>query len=209
MPGARASYAGGISRLPMPTMQDTFPIASRPSSRLLLIEADPNARALLVASLERWNHTVSCADLPTVLGQPSLLARSAMLLLDPTAPLGWRTLRRVRERAPRLPVMAMLPGDDYFDRVLALESGADAVIAKPVDLRELHARILSLLARSREAAVQPQEEGVALRFGRWRLDPVRRRLDGPGGGRRRHRAAGAQRGPARLAPAPQAQRRRP
>lgn len=65
------------------------------------------------------------------------------------------------------------------DRILGLELGADDYVAKPVDLRELLARIRSVLRRR---ASRPTEPPGALGFEGWSIDPSARRLTAPGGG---------------------------
>jgi len=65
------------------------------------------------------------------------------------------------------------------DRILGLELGADDYVAKPVDLRELLARIRSVLRRR---SPRPTELPGALDFEGWRIDPSARRLTAPGGG---------------------------
>jgi len=145
---------------------------------VLLIDPDPASARLLAATLARWGHRVSVGDLEA-LARPD--TRVGLILMDPVDPRGrgWTALRGLRARS-RVPVLAMLGGDDSFDRVLALESGADAIIGKPVELRELRARMQGLLLRQVSAA-QAQAGAGALSFGRWRLDPATRRLIGPGG----------------------------
>ena len=153
------------------------------STQVLLIDPDPLARQMLVETLYRWGHVVTTGD-ESALGNPHLTTRAELLLLDPSGPGGraWPLLRTLRERS-RLPIVVMLSGDDTFDRVLALESGADAIIAKPVDVRELRARMLGLLSRDAVAPAAPTAAvpASAVRFGRWILDPATRRLNGPGG----------------------------
>jgi len=157
-----------------------FDTAQTEASRahVLLIDPDPLSSRRLAETLRHWGHPVSFGQSAAVTEQ-SLIGRSDLLLLDPGGPAGqgWQRLRRLRELS-RLPIIVMLAGDEVLDRVLALESGADAVIAKPVDLRELRARMLGLLARNSSPT---GSSGAALQFGRWRLDASPRRLSGPGG----------------------------
>jgi two-component system phosphate regulon response regulator OmpR len=83
----------------------------------------------------------------------------------------------------------MLTGKgDLIDRVAGLEAGADDYIAKPFHLREVLARIRTVLRRGRTsatpaAATEPEStvEQEALVFQGWRLDLVRRELRRPGG----------------------------
>jgi len=151
-------------------------------TQVLLIDPDPASSRILAAALTRWGHLVNVGDL-SVLGNRMLTGRAELIMLDPGWPggQGWMALRILRAHS-RVPVLAMLAGDDSFDRVLALESGADAIIAKPVDVRELRARMQGLLVRRAEAAAaSPAAAADSISFGRWRLDAAARRLVGPGG----------------------------
>ena len=150
------------------------PPTSLPSAQVLLIDPDPMSRQMIAGWLTQWGHQVTAGS-DALLLERAPTARIELLLLDPSSPGGasWQRLRDLRERS-RLPILVMLPGDDAFDRVLALESGADAVMAKPVDARELRLRMHGLLARAEQPA-------GSLQFGRWRLDAASRRLCGPGG----------------------------
>ncbi|MET0519621.1 MAG: response regulator transcription factor [Burkholderiaceae bacterium] len=150
------------------------PPKSLSSAQVLLVDPDPLSRSLIREWLEHWGHQVSAGSDPALLDRAPV-ARVDLLLLDPSGAGGqaWQRLRNLRRRS-RLPIIAMLPGDDAFDRVLAFESGADVVIAKPVDARELRLRMQGLIG-------QAQQAGNSLRFGRWTLEAVTRRLCGPGG----------------------------
>jgi two-component system phosphate regulon response regulator OmpR len=72
----------------------------------------------------------------------------------------------------------MLTGrDDVVDRIVGLEVGADDYIAKPFHLREVLARLRTVLRRSQPAAPVPNEESKeVIRFAGWHLDLGRRQL---------------------------------
>ena len=73
-----------------------------------------------------------------------------------------------------------------LDRVVGLELGADDYLVKPYDLRELLARIRSLLRRLDAAPARRAPEaapGRVVTFGDMRLDLAARRLDRAGSGR--------------------------
>src|SRR5690606_17431802 len=77
-------------------------------------------------------------------------------------------------------VMATAVGD-VVDRIVGLELGADDYIAKPLDLRELLARIRAVLRRrSRPEAADPPRPAT-VRFGGHRFDTTHRRLLDPDG----------------------------
>jgi len=77
---------------------------------------------------------------------------------------------------------------DTVDRVIGLEVGADDYLAKPFDLRELLARVRSLIRRSRpvpEEDLAPEKghaDDVRV-FAGWRLDLRARHLSAPDGKR--------------------------
>jgi len=63
---------------------------------------------------------------------------------------------------------------DEFDKVLALEIGADDYVTKPFGMRELAARIRAVLRRTARGAAAPGGEGgKVLRRGDLTIDPER------------------------------------
>ena len=144
------------------------------SSVVLVVDADEQARERACSLLEAWGHIVHFGTSAAELERLRQL-RTDLVLIDPcdSGGQGWPALRKLRATARGVSVLATLASDEPFDRVLALESGADAVIAKPLDPRELRARLGSLLERD--------TANSSLQFGRWRLDSSARRLFGPGG----------------------------
>ena len=66
------------------------------------------------------------------------------------------------------------------DHIVALELGADDYISKPCDLRQLLARVRSVLRRTRgDRGVHSRAEKPSLLFEGWRLDLSRRQLRSP------------------------------
>jgi DNA-binding response OmpR family regulator len=66
--------------------------------------------------------------------------------------------------------------DDVVDKVIGLEMGADDYITKPFSLRELEARIKSVLRRSKAPAHDGARDDVPIIRGRLRIDPARREV---------------------------------
>ena len=103
-----------------------------------------------------------------------------LLILDIAMPgeTGLSIARRIRARSG-VPIVMLTAADDVVDRVVGLELGADDYIAKPFDLRELRARIETVLRRGR-LTTDPQPEQPAparlVRFGDLNLDLDARRL---------------------------------
>ena len=69
-------------------------------------------------------------------------------------------------------IMMLTASGDVVDRIVGLEMGADDYLAKPVDLRELQARIKAVLRRGRlSGQVAKVDDGAeVVQFGRCRLD---------------------------------------
>ncbi|MET0210961.1 MAG: response regulator transcription factor [Burkholderiaceae bacterium] len=155
-------------------MSASFP-DSATGTHLLLLDPDTHARLRCAAVLRAWGYRVTESSEPALLDRIPLLPVD-LALLDPSdvREAGWSALTRLRQRS-RLPVIVLLQHDSTLERVLALERGADAVVPKDGEPRELQARIRALL-RPREG--DPAE---VLMFGRFRLEPMTRRLTGPGG----------------------------
>lgn len=68
---------------------------------------------------------------------------------------GLSLIRFIKERHPRLAVIMLTSTASAIDRVVGLELGADDYLAKPAELRELVARIRSVLRRARLAEPEP------------------------------------------------------
>jgi len=70
---------------------------------------------------------------------------------------------------------------ESIDRVVGLELGADDYVTKPFDLRELLARVRSVLRRTVETTPLVSAQADTLRFAGFRLDLAARELKDPHG----------------------------
>ena len=98
------------------------------------------------------------------------------------------SLTRYLRDTSRAGILILTGKGDAVDRIVGLEMGADDYLAKPFELRELLARVRSILRRTHAGAVaqspaaepaQPADAGPAervLSFDRYRLDLLQRRL---------------------------------
>ena len=97
---------------------------------------------------------------------------------------GFSLTRHLREHW-RGPVIIVTGRGESVDRVVGLELGADDYVTKPFDLRELLARVRSVLRRT--TALPPVKVAVKadeprrLSFDGWVLDPQSHSLSGPQG----------------------------
>jgi len=108
-----------------------------------------------------------------------------LVILDVNMPGedGLTLARRLREHSDVCIIMLTAAGETV-DRVVGLEMGADDYIGKPFDLRELLARVRTVLRRRAQVtalASAAEAPTNRVRFGRWVLDLDAHQLIGPDG----------------------------
>ena len=79
------------------------------------------------------------------------------------------------------PVIIVTGRGDSVDRIVGLEVGADDYVTKPFELRELLARIRSVLRRSGERPRRTSSRSVVYRFAGYRFELDSRTLTAPSG----------------------------
>lgn len=121
--------------------------------RLFVIDDDVAFCALVAEFLERDGFEVSLAHDGVSGLERALQSNWHAIVLDVMLPglTGFDVLRRLRERS-RIPVIMLTARGEPVDRIVGLEMGADDYVPKPVDPRELAARIRAVLRRSESRA---------------------------------------------------------
>jgi two-component system phosphate regulon response regulator OmpR len=155
------------------------------SAHILVVDDDPRIRQMLTRYFENEGYQVSAvADGQ---GMRDALRRDAIdiVLLDLILGGGEDGLMLVREvrTSSDMPIIMLSGRDDVVDRIVGLEMGADDYIAKPFHLREVLARLHSVLRRHHAPppqAIDGEGEDV-IRFNGWVLNPRERRLVAPEG----------------------------
>ncbi len=120
-----------------------------PSSTILVLASNPAAGAALEVPLTATGYQV------TITADPDDAVRRAadfaLVVIDVgSGPrTGVEVCREIRGTAAysSIPVLCLCQSDDVEERVRFLEAGADDVVAKPFDTRELEARVEALLVR--------------------------------------------------------------
>ena len=150
------------------------------SENLLVVDDDEDIRELLRTYLGSVGYTVLEAADAKALRAVLTTHPVDLILLDQRLPDadGLVLAREIRADSD-VGIIIITGFGQPADRILGLELGADDYVAKPVDLRELLARIRSVLRRR---ASRPTEPPGALGFEGWSIDPSARRLTAPGGG---------------------------
>ncbi|MEO0820968.1 MAG: response regulator [Pseudomonadota bacterium] len=126
---------------------------------VIVCDDEQDVREMLSEYLERRGFRISTAG--TAAAMRARLAEGAAdaVLLDIKMPGedGLSALRGLRATSD-IPVIMLTATAEVVDRILGLEMGADDYLAKPVDLRELEARLKSVLRRSVRSAEGPAGE---------------------------------------------------
>jgi two-component system response regulator VicR len=145
------------------------------SARILVVDDEPPIVDMLSYNLQRANYEVITArDGEEALvkarqEQPDLIILDLMLpRLDGLEVC--RALRRERD----VPIIMLTARDSEVDRVVGLELGADDYVVKPFSVRELMARVRSVLRRAMPRPLQEADDIV--RAGTLTVDVARREV---------------------------------
>jgi two-component system phosphate regulon response regulator OmpR len=144
------------------------------SARILVCDDEPDVREMLAEYLARRGFEVTAAADAAELHATLAGGGVDLVLLDINMPGedGLTALRTIRGAGDTTPVVLLTARGETIDRIVGIEMGADDYLAKPVDLRELEARIKAVLRRVPVPAEpdHPAEAGQRHRFGKCWLD---------------------------------------
>lgn len=145
------------------------------NATILVVDDDPKIRTLLRRCFEGEGAiVVEAHDKRSAL---DAIARHAVDLitldLDLGADNGVDIARKIRTTS-QVPVVMVTAKDDVIDKVVGLEIGADDYITKPFHLREVVARVRSVLRRTRS---EPQAPIADTASPAWRFDGLEAVLD--------------------------------
>ncbi len=126
-------------------------------STILIVEDDEAIRAAYKITLSGAGYRVVDARDGLEALEVTRRENPALILLDLDMPVvnGWQTLERLRENGFTQSVIILTGHTDVEDRVKGLSAGADDYLGKPCDLRELIARVNTVLRRSQPAVSAP------------------------------------------------------
>jgi two-component system OmpR family response regulator len=153
------------------------------AARLLVVDDEEDIRELLDTYLTGYGFEVrtvaSGAQMRAALGE----SPCDLVLLDLGLPgEDGLTLARELRADPTIGIIIVTGRGQPVDRIIGLEVGADDYVAKPFELRELLARVRSVLRRIQGApppASAPAAAGDRLRFEGWLIDLAARSLHRP------------------------------
>ena len=146
---------------------------------LLVVEDDENISTAISEYFSRAGYNVKTAEDGLAGVQSALNDHPDAIVLDLMLPKmdGLAVCKELRQKAPYIPILMLTAKDDVVDKVLGLEMGADDYITKPFSLRELEARIKSVLRRSRTGGIaEASADEAPIVRGKLRIDPAKREV---------------------------------
>jgi len=149
------------------------------SQHIIIVDDEAPAREMVGDYLKMHGFAVTlCDGGKSLRGAIETGAPPDLVVLDLNMPEedGLSIIRDLKSRN-NVPVIMLTATASPIDRVVGLELGADDYVAKPCELRELMARIRSVLRRSAPVKTQPTDAAAAkaakdplVRFGTKWLD---------------------------------------
>lgn len=119
---------------------------------IYLLEDDESIRELVCYSLNKTGSKAEGFSVPSQLYAALDAALPELVILDVMLPHedGISILKRLRAsaRTAHIPIIMLTARDSEFDKVVALDAGADDYVTKPFGVMELIARVKAILRRS-------------------------------------------------------------
>lgn len=125
------------------------------SKKILIVEDDGNIRELLRLYLEREGYEITEAANGEEGVELWRKINPDMIPLDVMMPImdGWQVCKIIRKES-KVPIIIMTAKGETFDKVNGLEMGADDYIVKPLEMREVIARVRAIFRR-----LAPEDSG--------------------------------------------------
>jgi two-component system KDP operon response regulator KdpE len=144
------------------------------TTRVLVVDDEPQMRRLLRTSLEARGYAVSLASDGAGALQRAAAEQPDIVLLDLGLPDldGQEVCRRLREWS-QAPIIVLTVRDAEHDKVAALDAGADDYLTKPFGMDELMARIRAALRR---VSPDTQASATVVETGGVQIDLAQRRV---------------------------------
>ncbi len=153
------------------------------NGHILVVDDEQEIRTLVQDYLSGEGYRVSTAENGEEMHR--ILAQSPvdLVILDLMLPGqdGLSLARSLRSQSG-VGIVILTGRGEIVDRIIGLEMGADDYLAKPFNLRELLARVKSVLRRVQvPAAAEKPAARSRVRFAGWQLDLASRELTAPSG----------------------------
>jgi len=167
-------------QLPVEPRSSTDSVAeSAVPAHILVVDDDAQMREMIAEYLGEYDFRVTGVADGEAMRKVLACNVVDLIVLDLRLPAedGMHIARALRAESS-MPIIILTGRKDDVDRIMGLELGADDYLTKPVNLRELLARIRTVLRRSHAhpSETSSAEKVRAYRFGGWELDLRSRKL---------------------------------
>ena len=117
--------------------------------KILLVEDEESIRGFLRINFQRENFQVIECESGEEGVRKALIEKPDIAILDVMLPgmNGFEVCQKLRESFPRMGIIMLTAKGETFDKVLALEIGADDYVVKPFEPKELLARVKAVMRR--------------------------------------------------------------
>lgn len=142
------------------------------AAHIVIVDDDSDTREEIQEYLTRQHYRVSTADGGASMRRILEVEPADLIIVDLTMPEehGLALVSSIRKTS-NSGIIILTGNLDPFDRVAGLELGADDYLCKPCNLRELLARVRSVLRRAKGANDTASVNDMAsLEFAGWKLD---------------------------------------
>ncbi len=139
--------------------------------QILIVEDDNAVANLIAATLETQDYAYKRAENGTEAVMEALSCKPDVVLLDLGLPDmdGVEIIRKIRSWS-NMPIIVVSARSEDFDKVSALDAGADDYLTKPFSVDELLARLRVALRRVRYDSNRLSEESSSYENGDLRID---------------------------------------
>jgi DNA-binding response OmpR family regulator len=143
--------------------------------RILVVDDEAPIAEAVAYSLRQEGYGVSIASDALECLEAARRDRPDLIVLDVMLPSGsgLDICRTLRKRNDRVPIILLTARAEEADRVIGLELGADDYVTKPFSMRELVARVRTVLRRTSSAT---GDAAPAIRVGDLSIDPASREV---------------------------------
>ena len=151
-------------------------MANSEQPHIALVDDDPKIRELTAKYLSDQELSVKTAANGSELDELMKNNNISLIILDLMMPeeSGLNICQRLRVNNVEIPIIMLTAKGDEVDRIVGLEMGADDYLPKPVNPRELLARVNAILRRQQQSSIQNTKD--IFEFGNFSFDISNRSL---------------------------------
>lgn len=153
------------------------------AKKILVVEDERSLQETLKYNLEKQGYEVEVSGDGAEAVEIARKSHPDLIILDLMLPGmdGLEVCRTLRQDMST-PIMMVTAKDEEIDRVVGLEIGADDYLTKPFSMRELIARVKSILRRVRlieddvKQSIEGKDGQSVIVFDNLTIDPIRREI---------------------------------